>query len=143
MAVTDASAIVTPILRKEKKAEKIVESIKGATLEEIAANQNVAVQTATGISMANPLIGSTNEPKVVGMAFGTKPGETTPLIDGNNGVYKVKVTAFNPAPKLESYVNFANQMSTKAAPGLQPKFIMPLKRMPILRITELFFINSL
>jgi peptidylprolyl isomerase/peptidyl-prolyl cis-trans isomerase D len=128
MSVTDASATVTPILRNQKKAEKIRESIKGSTLEEIAAAQNLVVQTATGVTMANPLIGASSEPKVVGMAFGTKPGETTPLIDGKNGVYKVKVTAFNPAPKMESYVNYANQMSSKAAPAAQSQVYNALKK---------------
>ncbi len=117
MSVADASATVTPILRNEKKAKLIRESISGTTIQEIATNQSVSVQTATGVSMASPTIGANTEPKVVGIAFGTKPGEATQLIDGKNGVYKVKVTAFNPAPKLESYVNYANQMSSKAAPG--------------------------
>ncbi|OAD91539.1 peptidylprolyl isomerase [Aequorivita soesokkakensis] len=129
MAVADASATVTPILRNEKKAKKIRESISGTTLEEIAKNQNVTVQTATDISMANPVIsGANNEPKVVGIAFGTKPGETTQLIDGKSGVFKVKTTAFNPAPKLESYVNYANQMSTKAIPASQSAVYNALKK---------------
>lgn len=128
MTAEDASATVTPILRNEKKAKKIQESIKGTTLEEVAASQNVVVQTATEVSMANPVVATTNEPKVVGMAFGTKPGETTPLINGKNGVYKVKVTAFNPAPKMESYVNFANQMSSKAAPTSQTQVYNALKK---------------
>ncbi len=129
MSVADASATVTPILRNEKKAKKIRESISGTTLEEIAKNQNVTVQTASGVSMANPVIaGANNEPKVVGIAFGTKPGETTELIDGKSGVYKVKTTAFNPAPKLESYVNYANQMSTKAIPSAQSAVYNALKK---------------
>ncbi len=128
MSVEEASATVTPILRNEKKAKKIRDSIKGTTIEEIAASQNVVVQTATGISMANPIIANNNEPKVVGMAFGTKPGETTPLIDGKGGVYMIKVTAFNPAPKMESYVNYANQMSTKAAPGAPSAVYNALKK---------------
>ena len=128
MTVQQASATVTPILRNEKKAEKIKSSIKGTTLDEIAASQTVVVQTSTGITMATPMIGATNEPKVVGMAFGTKPGETTPLIAGRNGVYKVKVTAFNPAPKLESYVNFAAQMNAQAAPAVQNQVYNALKK---------------
>ncbi len=129
MAVADASATVTPILRNEKKAEKIRESISGTTLEEIAKNQNVTVQTALDVSMANPVIpGANNEPKVVGIAFGTKPGEITQLIDGKSGVFKVKTTAFNPAPKLESYVNYANQMSTKAIPAAQSSVYNALKK---------------
>ncbi|SRX54373.1 peptidylprolyl isomerase [Aequorivita sp. CIP111184] len=129
MSAADASATVTPILRNEKKAAKIRESISGTTLEEIAKNQNVSVQTASEVSMSNPIIlGANNEPKVVGIAFGTKPGETTQLIDGKSGVFKLKTTAFNPAPKLESYVNYANQMSTKAIPAAQSAVYNALKK---------------
>ncbi len=78
--------------------------------------------------MASPMIGTTNEPKVVGAAFGTKPGKTTKLIDGKNGVYMVKTTALNPAPKMESYVNYANQLSTKAAPSSQNAAYNALKK---------------
>ncbi|MDN3724839.1 peptidylprolyl isomerase [Aequorivita sp. SDUM287046] len=128
MTVEDASATVTPILRNQKKAKKIMESIKGTSLEEVAASQNVVVQTATGVTMANPMVAATNEPKVVGTAFGTKPGQTTSLIEGKNGVYKVKVTAFNPAPKMDSYVNYANQMNSKAAPAAQTQVYNALKK---------------
>lgn len=128
MPVSEASATVKPILIKEKKAEQIRKSITGSTIDEIAKNQNVSVKTASQVTMANPRIGSSSEPKVVGMAFGTKAGETTPLIDGNDGVYMVKVTAFNPAPKLESYVNQANQLSSKDAPAAQGKVFEALKK---------------
>ncbi|WP_026450378.1 peptidylprolyl isomerase [Aequorivita capsosiphonis] len=127
MQAADASAKVTPILRNEKKAQKIRESIKGSTLQEIAKEQGVSVQNATGVTMANPMIGSNREPKVVGIAFGTKPAETTQLIDGKAGVYKIKVTAFNPSPKMESYVNYANQMTSKTAPAAQNAVFNALK----------------
>ena len=128
MSVAQATATVKPILMKEKKAKKIRESIKGNTLEEIASNQSVSVQTATGVTMANPMVGANNEPKVVGTAFGTKPGETTGLIDGNDGIYKIKTTAFNPAPKMESYVNYANQLSAKSAPAAQSSVFNALRK---------------
>lgn len=128
MLPADASAKVTPILRNKKKAQKIRESIKGNTLQEIASEQGVSVQNSSGISMANPMIGANGEPKVIGIGFGTKPGETTDLIDGKAGVYKLKVTAFNPAPKMESYVNFANQMTNKEAPAAQNSVFNALKK---------------
>lgn len=128
MSVAQATPTVKPILLNQKKAEKIRQSIAGNTLEEVATNQSVSVQNATGITMANPIIGANNEPKVVGTAFGTKPGETTGLIDGKGGVYKVKTTAFNPAPKMDSYVNFANQLSTKAAPASQSAVFNALRK---------------
>lgn len=128
MPVSEASATVTPILRNEKKAAKIRESITGNTLDEIAKNQGVTVQTATDVTMANPMIGTNPEPKAVGAAFGTKPGETTGLIEGKAGVYKIKTTAFNPAPKMESYVNYANQMSGKTTPASSNAVYNALKK---------------
>ena len=128
MPVADASATVKPILIKEKKAKKIRESISGNNLEEIAKNKNVQVKPANEITMANPRIGSAVEPKVIGVAFGTKAGETSPLIDGNDGVYMVKVGAFNPAPKMESYANQASQLTSKAAPAAQGQVFEALKK---------------
>lgn len=128
MQPADASAKVTPILRNQKKAEKIRESIKGDALIDIANSQGLTVQNATGVSMANPLIGANAEPKVVGIAFGTKPGELTKLIDGKAGVYKVKLTAFNPAPKMDTYVNYANQMTGKATPAAPNAVFNALKK---------------
>lgn len=128
MPASEAAATVKPILIKEKKAKKIRESISGSTLEDIAKSKNVAVTPATGINMANPRIGSSSEPKIVGIAFGTKAGETSQLIDGNAGVYMLKVTAFNPAPKMESYVNQASQLTTKAAPAAQGQVFEALKK---------------
>jgi peptidylprolyl isomerase/peptidyl-prolyl cis-trans isomerase D len=128
MPVADASPIVKPILMNQKKAAKIRESISGNTLEEIATSQGATVQTASDISMANPMIGTNREPKVIGYAFGTKPGQISQLIDGKSGVYKIKTTAFNPAPKLSSYVNFANQMSTQAGPAAQTAVFNALKK---------------
>lgn len=128
LPVSEARAIVEPILIKEKKAKKIRETIKGTTIEEVSKEQGVSIVPASDITMANPMLASKNEPKVIGMAFGTKAGETTPLIDGNEGVYMVKVTAFNPAPKLESYVNQANQISNRATPNAPNQVFNALKK---------------
>lgn len=128
LPVADASPKVKPILMKEKKAQKIRESISGKTMEEVAADKGVGIKPATGVSMANPNIGAAKEPKVVGRAYGTKAGESTSPIDGNEGVYIVKVTAFNPAPKMDSYVNLANQLSSKAAPSAPNQVINALQK---------------
>ena len=115
MSVSEASAKVTPILRNKKKAEKIRASISGSTVQEVASSQNVSVQTATAVTMSNPIIpGAGSEPKVVGAAFGEKAGETTGLIDGKTGVFKVKVLAVNKAPELDNYASYINQLNSGA-----------------------------
>jgi peptidylprolyl isomerase/peptidyl-prolyl cis-trans isomerase D len=128
MSIAEASAQVTPILRKEKKAEKIRASITGSTLQEIASNQNVSVQNASAITMAAPTLpGAGREPKVVGAAFGKKAGETTGLIDGNSGVYMVKVLSVNEAPALDNYASYANQLNQQAASGINTGVFNALK----------------
>ena len=117
LSVAESSAVVSPILRSEKKAKKIRESVSGATLQEIATSQSVTVQTATALTMSAPTIaGAGAEPTVVGAAFGKKVGEMTDLIDGKTGVFKVRVLAHNKAPDLESYAAFANELTSKVTP---------------------------
>ncbi len=128
MSIAEASAQVTPILRKEKKAEKIREAITGTTLQEIAANQNVSVQNASAVTMSAPTLpGAGREPKVVGAAFGTNAGQMTGLIDGNSGVYKVRVVAVNNAPGLDNYAGFANQLNQQSATGVSGGVFNALK----------------
>lgn len=111
MSVAEASVTVTPILRKQKKAQKIRESLTGSTLQEMATSQNVAVKTASALTRSTPTIADAGtEPYVVGMAFGKAAGETTPIIDGETGVFVVRVLAKNEAPALDNYVSYVNQL---------------------------------
>lgn len=119
MSIAEASATVSPILRNEKKAAKIRESISSAEINEVASSQNVTVKTANAINMANPTIaGVGTEPKIVGAAFGLKTGETSGLIDGEKGVFMVRVLAVNVAPDIKEYASYVNQLNAKTAPSV-------------------------
>lgn len=114
MSISEASAIVTPILRNQKKAQKIKESITGTTLQEMATSQNVGVKTASAITRSNPTLADAGtEPFVVGSAFGKKAGETTGVLEGVSGVFIVRVLAVNNAPSLENYASYANQLKSQ------------------------------
>ncbi|MEO6348534.1 MAG: peptidylprolyl isomerase, partial [Aquaticitalea sp.] len=128
MSVEAASSTVIPDIRKEKKAKMIREKIKAKTVEEIAKNQNVSVMTASAVNMKNPtLAGAGLEPKVVGAAFGLKAGESTGLIDGNNGVYMVSLTNKTEALKLDNYQAIANRLTTARVSAAQTKVYDALK----------------
>ena len=128
LSIAESSARVTPILRNEKKAKMIRESITSTDIIEVAKNQNTTVKSANAISMATPTIaGAGTEAKIVGVAFGTKVGETSKLIDGENGVYMIRVTAVNNAPELDNYTSFANQLNTQTAPSVKTKVFNALK----------------
>jgi len=127
LSASEAASRVKPILMNQKKAKKIREKAAGKSMEEIAKDLNTNIRTANGVTMANPMISSSREPKVVGYAFGTKTGETSGLIDGNQGVYMVKVRSLQPAPNLESYANQAYQLGQKSTPRAPSKVYEALK----------------
>ncbi|WP_415375859.1 peptidylprolyl isomerase [Patiriisocius sp. Uisw_017] len=129
LSIAEASATVTPKLRNKKKAEKIQTSISATDLQAVATSQSVTVQTATALTMAAPtLAGAGAEPAVVGAAFGKKAGESTRLIAGEKGVFMVKVLAVNPAPSLDNYASYSNQLNSAATPAVNTKVYQALKK---------------
>ncbi len=129
MSVAEASAVVTPILRKKKKAQKIRESISGTTLQEIATGQSVAVKNATALTRSAPTIADAGtEPEVVGAAFGKKVGEFTKLMDGETGVFMVQVLAINKAPDLDNYTSYSSQINTNAVGAINNSVYQALKK---------------
>ena len=126
-SVEDGSFKVSPILRKEAKAEQLKAKISGNTIEEIAKNSNTSVRTSNAISMANPIIsGAGREPLVVGTAFGLGEGKLSKAIVGVNGVYVIEVTKVTEAAKLDSYKNYANKTSNPYTTG--QKVVEALKK---------------
>ena len=129
MSAEEASAVVTPILLKEKKAELIKKKITGNTLAEIAKNHNTGVETASAVNLKNPtLAGAGNEPQVVGAAFSLNPGEVSKPIAGDKGVYVVELISINKAPELESYRGFANQETSQRRQEVVSKVFDALKQ---------------
>ena len=128
LSVAEASVTVNPILRNEKKAKKIREAITGTTLVELAASQNVTVQTATAVTMSAPTLpGAGAELEVVGAAFGKSADEMTGFIDGKTGVFIAKVLAINNAPNLETYASYANQLNGKIQSTVNASVVSALK----------------
>lgn len=128
MSVEQAKALVTPLVRKEKKAKMIREKLSGSTLADIAKSQGQSVRTANAISMKTPNIsGAGAEPKVVGVANGLAQGKVSAPIDGNKGVYVIEVTKVNEATKLDNYVAIISRLSNARKSGVQTKVFDALK----------------
>ncbi len=128
MSTENASATVLPILRKEKKAALLKDRISVATLEDLAAAENTSVRTASAITMKNPTIsGAGKEPLVVGTAFGLNEGETSGLIEGENGVYLVQVTKITPAVELDNYQAAANRVEQQKSSTVNNQLYNALK----------------
>ena len=98
-------------IMKNKKAEIIRKRALATNLEALAAAEGQTVKTANQLNMTNPLLGGVGrEPKIVGAAFALKDGETTRLLQGENGLYMVQMVKKTPAPVLESYLSYATRI---------------------------------
>ena len=81
---------------KEKKAEMIKAKMNGATVEEIASSIGGTVQPAKDLTFASFSIpGLGNEQKLLGMAFSLEQGQTSKTIEGERGVYVLRVDSKN------------------------------------------------
>ena len=111
-SVEKASAKVLPIIRNQKKAELIKSGLTENTVEGFAKAKSVSVKTAKAVNIKNPtLAGAGREPKVVGEAFGLSVDQTSGLIDGQKGVFIIKVTSKEDAPQLDNYQAISNRLS--------------------------------
>ena len=120
---------VAPKVREEKKAKMIIEDNKSiASLEDLAAKNGLEVVNALAINQkSGTLVGAGYEPYVVGAAFGLAENGLSKLIKGNNGVYKLQLTAKRVAEDLEDYTAYAQQLQKTERDQLAQRIIVALE----------------
>ena len=128
MSYDKSSITALPKVKNQKKAEEIIKSITSLTLDEIASQNNVDVQTALSVNINNPVIsGIGNEPSVVGYAMGVNKEITSAAIVGNSGVFYIYVTDRRKASSLENYQNMINLISSTRSSSVRTKSYEVLK----------------
>ena len=114
MSVEDASATALPKIRIEKKAEQIGNKATVSTLEDFATNHGVTTSNASAVTRKAPTIpGAGREPLVVGKAFGLAEGETSGIIQGETGMFMIKVTKKEAGASLDNFSTFANTLANQ------------------------------
>ena len=128
MSYEKSSITALPKVKNQKKANKIIESIKVYNLDEIASQNNVDIQTALSVNLSNPVIsGVGNEPSVVGYAMGINKDVTSSAIIGNSGVFYIYVTDRRKASSLENYQNMVNLINSTRSSNVRSKTYDALK----------------
>ncbi len=121
LTIEEAKIAIGPKLRNQKKAEQIKVKMAGSTLEAVSKATGSPVKEALDVVAANAYIQTIGaEPRVVGTAFSLKAGVVSPTIDGNSGVFKIKVKSSTKAPAAASYTDIVtrlNGQSKGSAPG--------------------------
>lgn len=117
----DVKEMVTEKIRIEKKADllasKLEEAKKGnASLDAVATKVNGTLFTGVMLQYATDYVENAgNEPKLVGAAFGLKPGTISKPVKGESGVYLVKSGEVVKAPMEMDMTGFKSQMSKMMA----------------------------
>ncbi len=113
----DVKEAVENEVRKQLKAEQIIEKLKGASIEEMAKayGSSAIVNIATGITLNSTSIADIGyDPKSVGRVFGIQKGKQSKPFAGENGVAVLKVTEFTPAPETKDFAAQKQSLSQKA-----------------------------
>ncbi|HWJ03808.1 MAG TPA: peptidylprolyl isomerase, partial [Verrucomicrobiae bacterium] len=118
MSVAKARTVVEPVLRNQKKAEQIRQKIgKVSTLEAASAALGQPIQVADSLHLngANAVFGY--EGKVVGAVFNpANKGKVVPeAIEGQSGVYVLRVDNIATAPVMSADVQQQQQMLKQQA----------------------------
>ena len=115
---------VGPEVRKQIIQNKKTAHIKNQygdieTLEALAENESLSIETASAVNQKNPtLVGAGDEPYVVGAAFAMGEGNISGFIQGEQGVYKLKLLKVNEAETLGDYDEFTKEYLQKASSSL-------------------------
>ncbi len=101
-SVAEAKDEVKPILLKKKKTQYLKENLNAGDLNSIASKYNTSVESKSAISFDDALSEGL-QPKVVAYAFGLKEGELSQPIQGEDGIYILKVNSVYKPGALDSY----------------------------------------
>jgi peptidyl-prolyl cis-trans isomerase D len=120
------------VIRKiiqDKKAALIKKQFQDIdSLETLAENEDLTLETASAINQKNPtLVGAGNEPYVVGAAFAMEEGAVSELIQGELGLYKVKLLKKNTAETLDDYQQYSKEYLRDASFALLENVFLALE----------------
>ena len=110
--IEEVDSEVRKILTENKKAALIKKRYADkTTLESLAEEENLTIETASAVNQKNPtIIGAGDEPKVVGTAFAMGEGELSDLVQGNKGVYKILLNQKNSVEERTDYSAYAKEL---------------------------------
>jgi peptidyl-prolyl cis-trans isomerase D len=113
----------------DKKAALIKKQFQDIdSLETLAENEDLTLETASAINQKNPtLVGAGNEPYVVGAAFAMEEGVVSELIQGELGLYKVKLLKKNTEETLDDYQQYSKEYLRDASFALLENVFLALE----------------
>ncbi|EKT3965466.1 peptidylprolyl isomerase [Flavobacterium psychrophilum] len=129
LPIEEAKMAIGTKLRNEKKAELIKVKMSGSTLEAVSKATGSPVKEVLDVVAANAYIQTIGvEPRVVGTAFSLKNGVVSQTIDGNSGVFKIKVKSSIKAPVAANYTDISARLSGQSKGSVSGRVYNALKK---------------
>jgi len=112
---------VSSFVMKEKKKAALLKQIDDyETLEEVAAQFGQTISTAKAVNrFTSMLVGASNEPEVVGAAFGMDLDAVSEPLGGNTGIYVIKLKAKTEADSLTRYAGYKASILNAAKQNIE------------------------
>ena len=132
---------ITSELLNKKKAELIIKDNSNiTTLEKFAAKNKLEIITANAVNQrSGTIVGSGAEPFIVGKAFALDELQTSKLLIGNSGVYKLKITKKSIAEDLPDYSSLALKLENEERKNLPSLIISALENVAEIQDNRAFF----
>jgi parvulin-like peptidyl-prolyl isomerase len=113
MPLNEAKLKIAPKLKKEKKATQIHNKISGNTIEEMAKSVNLKVLSAKDMSIANANFKNGGKDVNVASALLYMNENDLKVIDGNNGVFIIKIIKKNQPYEIKNFNTYTNTINNK------------------------------
>ena len=128
-SIQDVGKEVRKTILKSKKEALIKKRFqKNQSFDSLAKNKNIIIETASAINQINPTLpASGNEPTIIGTAFALNEGETSELIAGEKGVYKIILIKKNVVADLDDYSNYSKLILQKSSQNLAENIFKALE----------------
>ena len=122
---------VLPTLQNQKKADLIIKNNRNLdNLESLADENNTEVINVDVLNKNTPLVAQAGfEPKIIGTAFSLDLNESSKLIEGETGVYMIRIDKITKAENLpNSFTPYEKQVSSKLRSNIDFNVVQSLKK---------------
>ena len=113
--VDDVRDEVSETLLKDKKFEFLLKKYKGSSdIDLISQDYDIELERATAVTQNDPiLVGAGSEPYIIGSSFSLDVDETSNILQGNNGIYIVKLISKDTAEDISIGAAISNSLSDR------------------------------
>jgi len=111
---------IEPDVILNKKKEILKGEMNGKSLEDLETELDLSIKVASNVTEKKPnLPGGANEPYIVGYAITLSEGDVSPALDGNKGVYVIRIENKETVEPREEYLTYKDELDESRTNAMQ------------------------